>query len=256
MSDPPAAADVETADEGWVHHESTDSAGFTGWLYHYADATMVSEDGTVHEYTESGVLLEETAVPGPGQEPEAEPDQKPEPEPQPATQSEAEPEPEPEPEPEESSVPGFVEYSPSELRSYAMGAVVVLASVAAVLALFRAAPEPDLGGLVLVVCLGVLAAAAGWALASWTPTIVSIQDGVLRVARGSHEDVFDLREPETRVQLSEKPGAPNWRATIAQADGRSVVVNAREVKARHFTEIVQYHRNRLPRPGESADVNG
>src|SRR4051794_30174483 len=32
-------------DPGWVFHEAGDSEAFEGWLYHYADGTMVDADG-------------------------------------------------------------------------------------------------------------------------------------------------------------------------------------------------------------------
>ncbi|MEO7422331.1 MAG: hypothetical protein ABIU87_08045, partial [Ornithinibacter sp.] len=127
-------------DEGWVHHESGDGQGFTGWLYHYADGTMVDEDGTVHEHV--SVPASNEVAPEPEPEPEPEPDPEPEPESEPEPEPEPEPDPEPEPEPQRSEIPSFVEYSPSELRNYALGAVLVVASVAAVITLFLVAPDP------------------------------------------------------------------------------------------------------------------
>ncbi len=153
---------------------------------------------------------------------------------------------EPAPEPQRSAIPSFVEYSPSELRNYALGAVLVVASVAAVITLFLVAPDPDTGGFVLVLCLGLLAAAAGWGLASWKPTVVSIRDGILEVSRGDQEDTYDLRDPDTRVDLGTRTGSPSWRAKVASPDGPTTVITAREVKARHFTEIVEHHRGRRP----------
>jgi hypothetical protein len=126
--------------------------------------------------------------------------------------------------------------------------VLVLASVGAVLILFSAVSDPDVGGFVLVVCLGVIAALAGWALASWNPTVVSIRDGVLGVARGGQEDEFDLRDPETRVELGQRPGSPSWRARVIHAHGSSAVIGARQVKPRHFIQVVQHHRAHLRAP--------
>jgi hypothetical protein len=34
-----------TDDPGWVLHEGEGPDAFTGWLYHYADGTMVDADG-------------------------------------------------------------------------------------------------------------------------------------------------------------------------------------------------------------------
>ncbi len=124
----------------------------------------------------------------------------------------------------DAQIPDFVEYTPSELHSYTFCAVLVLAAVAAV------------------------AAVAGWALASWTPPVVSIRDGVLEVARGSREEYFNLRDPETRVVLGKQPGSPSWRTTLARPDGHTTVIGTRHVKASHFTRIVQHHRSRLRSP--------
>ena len=122
---------------------------------------------------------------------------------------------------------------------------MVLASVAAVLTLFVVAPDPDFGGLVLVACLGALAALAGWALASWTPAIVAIREGVLEVARGPHVHRFDLRDPDTRLELGTQPGSPSWKTSVTNPEGHTSVISARQVKPRHFIEIVEFHRNRM-----------
>ncbi len=202
-------------------------------------------------------------------DPEAEPKLEPAPEPEPEPESEPEPEPSrsptqspsqsPSPSParararagartraaqarDQAEVPAFVEYSPSGLRNYLLAAVLVLAAVAAVLTLFLAAAEPTLGGLVLVTCLGLIAAAAGWALASWHPTIVAVREGVLTVSRGSSEDEVDLRDPQTQVDLGAEPGSSGWRATVVGADGRQLVIGARQVKATHFSQVVRHYR--------------
>ncbi|MCW2847549.1 MAG: hypothetical protein JWR90_1523 [Marmoricola sp.] len=224
----PAAAPAE--DEGWVQHEPGDGSGFEGWLYHYADGAIVSEDGTVYERLGAGPLTEAPAQP--------------------------DPEPEPEPEPEPTTIPRFVEYSRSDLPNYALGAVLVVAAVAAVITLFLVTPDPSAGGFVLVACLAVIAAAAGWGLANWSPTVVSVRDGILEVARGNDVDEFDLRDPQTRVELGAQPGARSWQTTVANPGGKKVTVGARHVKAQHFTEIVEHHRNRLKVDGRGDQGDG
>jgi hypothetical protein len=230
------------ADEGWVHHDSEDGTGFSGWLYHYADGAMAAEDGTVYEFSHSGAVVDTRPEPGP--EPEPEPAPGPEPEPEPAAED------------EDQDIPVFAEYSPSDLPSYLLGATVVIASVAAVLALFRVAPAPSAGGFVVVICLAAIAVAAGWGLASWQPTIVSIRDGVLEVARAGREEEFDLRDPATRVELGRDPGSPRWKATVTRPDGRAATIDARQVKARHFTRIVEHHRHRLRGPEQDRREDG
>ena len=149
--------------------------------------------------------------------------------------SRLEPDPKREPAPEGAPrVPTFVEYTPSKARTYVLSAIVVLASPAAVLALFVDAGEPDPGGFVLVIALATLAASAGWALTSWDPAIVSIRGGDLALTRGDHVRHIDLSDPETRVELGEQSGLRRWRAIVTDRDGRRVVIDARQVKACHF----------------------
>jgi hypothetical protein len=262
---------------GWVLHTADDGTGYAGWLYHYDDGTMAAEDGTVYEYADSGTVVDAAPAPEPEPEPEPEPDPEPEPEPEPDPEPEPEPEPErepepdpepePEPEPErepepepdpepqpvrDPAIPSFIRYSPSSLRTYALASVIVLASIAAVLTLFVVAAEPNPGGFVLVACLAGLAAVAGWALSTWSSTVVSIRDGVLEVARGDQEHTFDLRDPETRIDLGKQPGSPSWKASFAKPETPAVVIGARDVRARQFTQIVEHHRAG-PRTQDASD---
>jgi len=97
-----------------------------------------------------------------------------------------------------------------------------------------------------------VALAAGWALSSWSPSVISIRDGVLEVADRRQETTYDLRDPATQVELGDKPGSPSWKAVIDHPDSRSVVIRAQQVKARQFTEIVQHHRSNLRDPEEKS----
>ena len=147
--------------------------------------------------------------------------------------------------PEQSAaVPAFVEYTPSGAMAYVLGGVVVVASVAAVVTLVAASTEPDPGGLLLGIFFGALAALAEWALSNWTPTIISIRNGDLALSRGTHVQHIDLRDAETQFGPGEKPGFRRWRTTITDREGHKAVIGAWQVKARHFTEIVEYHSGR------------
>lgn len=114
-------------DPGWVLHEGEGEA-FAGWLYHYADGTMVDADGVEYAVPPPP---EAAVAPEPEPDPESETDPEPEPDPEPRLsvvasppveptpagqpqlavvetppddpEPEAEPEPEPEPEPETES---------------------------------------------------------------------------------------------------------------------------------------------------------
>jgi hypothetical protein len=236
-------ATSESPDPGWVFHESGPGGfGFEGWLYHYADGTRSSEDGTLYGYSESGAVTDAT--------PEPEPELEPEPVAVAVASAEPTPEPEPEPEPDSDSdsdsanIPGFVEYSPSDLRSHVLGTVLVLAAVASVLTLFLSGGDDTRTGFLVAGGLAVVALLAFWALVSWDPTTVSIRDGILEVSSGRREDQFDLRDPHTEVELGERPGSPSWRAVFKAPDSRTTTIGSQQVKARQFTEIVEHHRSR------------
>ncbi len=206
------------------HEPGADGAGFEGCLYHGADGAMSSEDGTVHEYAASGAVLDATPEP------------------------EAEPEREPEPESESSKVPAFVEYTPSDVRSYLLATVFVLAAVASVLTLWVSEPDANTAGLWWL---------PDWRSSPWPPggsepTVVSIREGALTVASGARVHTFDLRDPRTRTKFGEKPGSPSWQAVFRRPDGRTSVIGAQQVKARHFSEIVEYYRDHPRTPDKNS----
>ncbi len=76
---------VELPDPGWVFHEPADGAGYAGWLYHYADGVVVAEDGTEYPAT----LPEQGPRPEPEEEVEPEPVAEPVLDPEPVQEPEA-----------------------------------------------------------------------------------------------------------------------------------------------------------------------
>jgi hypothetical protein len=171
-------------------------------------------------------------------------------EPEPEATVEPEPDPEPEPEPEQepkaaappraADVPRFVEYSPTHVRGYLLGAVFVVASVAAVLTSFVAVSESSAAALVIAGGCMVLALVAWWGLLGWRPTVVTIRDGVLHVTRS---DTYDLTDPATVVTFTGKPGSPAWAASVRQANGPRTALRSSQVKPRQFERIVRAYRS-------------
>lgn len=138
-------------------------------------------------------------------------------------------------------VPGFIEYSPSNLLRYVSGGLFAIASIAAVMTIFyavQAASTPHflLGGLFVLISL-----VAAWVLLSWEPTVVSIREGILEVARGPHGLQVDLRDPRTKVDLGSNVGSPFWRMAVHRAGAEDLTIRAGQVKARQFAAIVQHY---------------
>lgn len=242
-------------DEGWVFHETGSDGDFEGWLYHYADGTMVDADGTVFEHVQGGAITQTQTQPEPEAEPEPEPEPVPAPAPAPAPKAEPEPEPEPDPVPEPvadsapAEIPAFVQYTSSSLPTYVLGAVGLVAAVAGVLTLIAVLKDPSGSALLLPVLLGLVAAAAWWAFDRVNPATVTVRNGVLTVVRGDDTEEHDLRDPATDVRLGDDPRSRRWKAEVRTDDGPTSVIRASEVKARQFAQILEHHRGG-PRPTE------
>jgi len=210
-------------------------------------------EGTVHAHSESGLLTDASA--------QAEEDSGLEARSEPAAQtSRAETSPEVDPESGTAvapakEIPAFIQYSASNLPIYALGAMLALAAGASVLTLIVTAADPTTAELTMAALLAAIALAAGWALSRWSPSVIAIRDGVLEVAN-RRETKIDLRDPQTTVELGDKPGSPNWKAVIGQPKGRNVVIRAQQVKARQFTSIVQHYRRNLRAPEERSEDKG
>ena len=177
------------------------------------------------------------------------------------TKSKPEPSATPAAEEEEPAIPGFVEWSATNVRRYVLGAMFVVSSVAGVLAIFYAVQESSGSALFLAAVLVGLATGSWWILLGWVPTVVTIRNGILEVARGPVGDKFDLRDPETQIELGDNPRSPLWRAVVRVPDGKDVVILASHVKPRQFSEIVEHHRRHPTKPpvdgaGESAQDPG
>lgn len=320
-----------SADPGWVHHAGTGDGSFTGWLYHYADGTMVDAAGIEYAFPEptdptSGdaepvaeQAPEPAPEPAPAPEAEPEPEIEPEPEstprpssrpdltlvapppdqerdeqpretgdvvhaipqasgPAPAHEPEQNPEEAPEEAPEQPAtnetdepveeaeepeepvqererprdVPRFVEYTPTAVRAYLLGGVFVVAAVAAVLTAFVAISESSTAALVIASACGALGLVAWWALLGWRPTVVSIREGVLEIARGDHTETFELTSPTTSVEFRGRPGSPSWTAVVRHQNGPRTMLRPSQVKPRQFERIVRHYRPAAKAPEAGA----
>ncbi len=146
------------------------------------------------------------------------------------------------------AIPGFVEWSATNVRRYVLGTMFVVSSVASVLTIFYAVQESSRQALFLAAVLVALATGSWWTLLSWVPTVVTIRKGILEVARGPVGEKFDLRDPDTQIELGGNVRSPLWKAVARVPDGKDVVILSSHVKPRQFVEIVQHHRGHAAEP--------
>lgn len=151
-----------------------------------------------------------------------------------AARREVQPRPTGEPE----ALPDYVEYRTTSLPQVALGVLFVGTVVAAVISLFWAASVGSGSGLVATGVLALAAGALWWALLEWAPTVVSLSQGQLEVARGERTRRFDLRSTSTRVDLDPNPRSLRWRAIVSRPGEPPVVIRRQHVKAAQFCEIV------------------
>ncbi|MBV9832475.1 MAG: hypothetical protein JOZ82_12860 [Marmoricola sp.] len=147
-----------------------------------------------------------------------------------------------------------MEYSPSNALLYGLGAVFVVASVLAVLALFPAIEHGAANDWVRTIAFGVIALAALWSMVAWEPSVVTVRDGTLEVGRGSGVEKADLRDPAVRAETSGGPSSAGWKLTVHRPDDQKpLVVRGNQVRRRQFERIVSYHQ---AHPHEPQDDEG
>ena len=204
-----------------------------------------------------------TQVPEPRHLTSDEPEPEPAPEPGPTTERAPELEPGPEPEPgsgpapplapdaHPAAIPAYVEYEPSVLRPYLYALVFIAASMASMLSILRVVQDATSTTLLIASSCMAVALVACWALLDWTPTVITIKDGVLEVARGHRMARFDLRDRATQVRMGATPWSPTWAAVVQDPDGSKITIRASQVKALQFARIVHHHRGPTNSPAGS-----
>jgi hypothetical protein len=135
-----------------------------------------------------------------------------------------------------------VEYRPSDFRRYILGILFTLSSVAAVMAIFYAVSQGTRSSAIAAGSLTALAMAFWWGLLSWTPTIVSVSQGMLEVAQGSNGERWDLKNPSTDIAVGSDPKSRSWKAVITRPNGGQLIIGPAQVKPEEFSKIVAYYR--------------
>jgi hypothetical protein len=218
-----------TRDPGWVFHDSEEHRG---WVYEHADGRLVADDGT--EVRSRAAASSDAPGPDPEQEPEPEPDVD--------DVDEVAEVPDEEPDEPATSVPPYLRWETSPLPQYAAGLVFLAAAIGAVLLVITSlSTTTDPGRLTTGVALALLAAAALYGVSALAPTTVTLHDAKVGVARGDKLVTFDLTDPETQVDLDDKPRSTSWRARLRSASGDVEVLRRTQVQPGLFSDVVRHH---------------
>jgi len=71
------------------------------------------------------------------------------------------------------------------------------------------------------------------------PGILSVTDGLVEFAKGSHVEHLDLNSKDLNVEASESPDSENWSVKLA-GSGKEMVVDRSQVDVEEFLEILTY----------------
>lgn len=263
-------SDAAATEGEWVFHDG--EGPYAGWLFRYADGTLVTADGTVLEdaTTRAPEPREQVEPTGPtgrtgrtaapaseaGGVAEDEPEPAPEPTPvdvpEPPDDPEvADPPPEPAapPAPAEEAPPAaqtpaapppdFLQWSTSAVPQVLCGVLGVAAAIGAVMVLVTSLGEGT-DGPVTALGLGLLAVAGLYGVTTLAPSTVTLRGAELSVDRGGEATTFDLAEPQTVVELDE-PGRSRWSARVASPGGPSTVLRRSQVDPTDFTAACRAH---------------
>ncbi len=159
------------------------------------------------------------------------------------------------------SVPSFVEYRQSEAWRWLIGAAFAVLSVLAVVVVFAAVARPSGRAFAFALVITAAAGLAWWAFLNWSPTIVSISNGILEVTHGDRATSVELCDAADRLELSGDPGSRSWRAVVQRPEGGQLTIRARQVKTAEFQSIVRHHADpgthrSAPREAHADDLRG
>lgn len=129
--------------------------------------------------------------------------------------------------------------SDPRVLSLVLGATAVVAGMVALLALLNGKITSGFG--LVMVALTVLLA-WGAARTRVVPVEVSVVRGIVYVEQGESTHRFDLRKPETRVEVQGRPGDSGWAVRFPRRHLDPFVVDASMVDPHEFLQQLREYR--------------
>lgn len=132
--------------------------------------------------------------------------------------------------------------SDPRVLSMVLGATAVVAAMVALLTLLNGKLGTPFG-----IAMVVIAGGLGWAAARTrvVPVEVSVVRGVVYVEQGESTHRFDVRKPETRVEVVGRPGESGWAVRFPRKGLDPFVVDGSMVDAEEFLRQLREHRPQL-----------
>ncbi|GAA3530369.1 hypothetical protein [Nocardioides daeguensis] len=132
--------------------------------------------------------------------------------------------------------------SDPRVLSMVLGATAVVAGMVALLTLLNGKLGTPFGVVMVLVTIGL-----GWAAARTrvVPVEVSVVRGVVYVEQGESTHRFDVRRPETAVEVIGRPGEPGWAVRFPRKALEPFVIDGSMVDAEEFLRQLREHRPEL-----------
>lgn len=129
--------------------------------------------------------------------------------------------------------------SDPRVLSLVLGATAVVSGMVALLALVNGKLGTPFGFIMIVLTLGL---AWGAARTKVVPVEVSVVRGMVYVQQGESSHRFDLRKPETPVEMIGRPGDAGWAVHFGRRGMDPFVIDASMVDPDHFARQLREYR--------------
>lgn len=132
--------------------------------------------------------------------------------------------------------------SDPRVLSLVLGATAVVSGMVALLALVNGKLGTPVGFIMIALTLGLAWAAARTKV---VPVEVSVVRGMVYIQQGESSHRFDLRKPETAVDMVGRPGDPGWAVHFGRRGMDPFVIDASMVDPDHFARQLREYRPEL-----------
>ena len=129
--------------------------------------------------------------------------------------------------------------SDPRVLSLVLGATAIVAGMVALLTLLNGKIVSPFGLLIVATTIGL---AWGAARTRVVPVEVSVTRGLVHIQQGESSHRFDLRRPETSVEMVGQPGDSGWAVHFLRRGMEPFVVDASMVDPVEFTRQLREHR--------------